>query len=69
MGVELGQLTVIAMAAALIWLAVRAARKAPLAADETTVRSYDVMFRAVSVTGSLLIAIIGIYWVIERVFL
>jgi hypothetical protein len=28
-----------------------------------------VMFRAVSVTGSLVIAIIGLWWVIERVFL
>lgn len=68
-GVEVGQLTVIAMAAVLIWLAVRAAAKAPLESDQTAVRSYPVMFRAVSVTGSLLIAIIGLWWVIERVFL
>lgn len=68
-GVEVGQLTVIAMAAVLIWLAVQAAQKAPLEGAETSVRSYPVMFRAVSVTGSLLIALIGAYWVIERVFL
>lgn len=68
-GVEVGQLTVIAMAAALIWLAVQAAQKAPLEGSEGAVRTYPVMFRAVSVTGSLLIAIIGAYWVIERVFL
>ncbi len=68
-GVELGQLTVIAMAAILLWLAVGAARKAHLEGQEELVTEYPVMFRAVSVTGSLLIAIIGAYWVVERVFL
>jgi hypothetical protein len=68
-GVELGQLTVIAMAAILIWLSVRAANMAKIDGEEGAVRSYPVMFRAVSVTGSLLIAIIGMWWVIERVFL
>jgi hypothetical protein len=68
-GVELGQLTVIALAALVIWLAVRAASVARLETDQTAVRSYPVMFRAVSVTGSLVIAIIGLWWVIERVFL
>ncbi|MFK7835674.1 MAG: HupE/UreJ family protein [Sulfitobacter sp.] len=68
-GVELGQLAVIAMAALLIWLAVMAARAAPLDGLEEEVREYPVMFRAVSVTGSLIIAIIGVWWVIERVFL
>ena len=67
-GVELGQLTVIAMAAGLLWLAVRAAMEAPLQGEETLVRQEPVMFRAVSVTASLLIAIIAVYWVIERVF-
>lgn len=68
-GVEVGQLTVIAMAALLIWLAVQAAKMAKFDGDEAAVQSYPVMFRAVSVTGSLLIAIIGAWWVIERVFL
>lgn len=68
-GVELGQLTVIAMAAGLILLAVRAANLAKIDGAEGAVCSYPVMFRAVSVTGSLLIAIIGAWWVIERVFL
>ncbi len=67
-GVELGQLTVIAIAAVLIWLAVRAARVAPLEGEEEMVRETDVMFRAVSITGSLIIALIGAYWVVERVF-
>lgn len=67
-GVELGQLTVIALAAALIWVALRAAMQANLEGEETLVREHAVMFRAVSITGSLIIAIIGIYWVIERVF-
>ncbi|MGB5863076.1 MAG: HupE/UreJ family protein [Sulfitobacter sp.] len=68
-GVEVGQLTVIAMAFVLIWLAVLAARRASLTGPEELVTEYPVMFRALSMTGSLLIAIIGIYWVIERTLL
>ncbi len=67
-GVELGQLTVIALAAGLLWLALRAAMQSPLKGEEVVVRQEPVMFRAVSITASLLIAIIAIYWVIERVF-
>ncbi len=68
-GVEVGQLTVIALAAALLWLAVGAARVARLNGLEEEVREHDVMFRAVSITGSLIIAIIGAYWVVERTLL
>lgn len=68
-GVELGQLTVIAMAAAVIWLAVRAASVAALEPEEAPVQAYPVTFRAVSLVGSLVIALIGVWWVIERVFL
>ncbi len=68
-GVELGQLTVIAMAFVLIWLGVLAARRAKLTGVEELVTEYPVMFRALSVTGSLLIALIGMYWVIERTLL
>ena len=68
-GVEVGQLTVIAMAFVLLWLAVLAARRASLTGPEEMVTEYPVMFRALSMTGSLLIAIIGIYWVIERTLL
>ncbi|RKE93881.1 HupE/UreJ protein [Sulfitobacter guttiformis] len=68
-GVELGQLAVIALAFALIWLGVLAARRAKLSGAEEMVTEYPVMFRALSVTGSLLIALIGIYWVIERTLL
>lgn len=68
-GVEVGQLTVIAMAFALIWLAVAAARRARLDGQEELVTEYPVMFRAVSMVGSLTIALIGIYWVIERTLL
>ena len=68
-GVELGQLTVIAIAALLVWLAVTAARMAKFEGEEGALEEYPVMFRAVSVTGSLIIAIVGIWWVIERVFL
>lgn len=68
-GVELGQLTVIAVAFALVWLAVWAARIAKLEGDEDMVQEHNVMFRAVSITGSLIIALIGVYWVIERTLL
>ena len=68
-GVEVGQLTVIALAAILLWIAVGAARIAPLKGVEEEVREHDVMFRAASIVGSLVIAIIGIFWVIERTLL
>lgn len=68
-GVEVGQLTVIALAAILLWLAVNAARVARLNGLEEEVREYSVMFRAVSITGSLIIALIGAYWVVERTLL
>lgn len=68
-GVELGQLTVIALAAALIWLSVEAAARASLPAHEAAVEDDPVMFRAVSISASLAIALIGAYWVIERTLL
>ena len=68
-GVEVGQLTVIAMAFVLLWLAILAARQAKLTGTEELVTEYPVMFRAISMTGSLLIALIGIYWVIARTLL
>lgn len=68
-GVEVGQLTVIALAFILIWLAVLAARRAKLDGPQEMVTEYPVMFRAVSITGSLMIAITGVYWVIERTLL
>lgn len=68
-GVELGQLTVIALAALILlgcsWLA----RRSDLSEAEAPVGSYAVMFRAVSIPGSLIIALIGAYWCVERVFL
>ncbi len=68
-GVEIGQLVVIGLAACLIWLATRAANIAKPEGEASAVQSYPVMFRAVSITGSLLIALIGMWWVVERVFL
>lgn len=68
-GVELGQIAVIAMAFVVICIAVFGARRARLEGAEELVTEYPVMFRAVSVTGSVLIAIIAAYWVIERTLL
>ncbi len=68
-GVEIGQLAVIGLAALLLWLGVRAAHMADLEDAEMRVRDPEIMFRAVSICGSILIAIIGAYWAFERVFL
>lgn len=68
-GVEVGQLTVILIAIILLWLGCRAAAMAKYQGVEELVSEYPVMFRAWSVTGSLIIAIIAIYWVIERTLL
>ena len=68
-GVELGQLAVIAMAAIALWLGCKAAVAARLTGVEELVAEYPVMFRAWSMTGSLIIAAIAVYWVIERTLL
>lgn len=65
-GVELGQLTVIAMAMFMLWLALRAATAARLEDDQMPVRARAVMAKSVSIMGSLIIAIIAAYWVVER---
>ena len=68
-GVELGQLAVIAIASGLIWVAVLVSRMGQPEGEGTTLQSYPAMFRAVSNAGSLVIALIGIWWLIARVFL
>ena len=67
-GVELGQLTVIACAALVLAGCAYLARHSGLAPEEEPAGSYPVMFRAVSIPGSLLIAVVGAYWSVERVF-
>lgn len=67
-GVEIGQLTVIAGAALILLGCASLARRSDLAEVEEPVGQYPVMFRAVSIPGSLIIAAIGAYWVVERVF-
>lgn len=67
-GVEVGQLTVIAMAALVLLGCVRLAKGSDLNEVEAPVASYPVMFRAVSLPASLIIAIVGAYWCVERVF-
>ncbi|MBM2575910.1 HupE/UreJ family protein [Jannaschia sp. Os4] len=60
-GVELGQLAVIAAAAILVWVAFRVLHRRFHPEAEA--------FRAVSVVGSILIALVGAWWVIERTLL
>lgn len=67
-GVEFGQLAVILTALVLILLAVRLAAFAPLPEEEQPVRDIQVMYRAVSVVGSVVISLVGAYWTIERIF-
>jgi hypothetical protein len=67
-GVELGQLTVIALAALILLGCTRLAARSDLTEEEAPVARYPVMFRAVSIPASLLIAVVGAYWCVERVF-
>lgn len=67
-GVEIGQLTVIAAAALVLLGCAWLARRSDLSEAEEPVGHYPVMFRAVSIPGSLIIAVIGAYWFVERVF-
>ncbi len=66
-GVELGQLAVILCAFVLILIARAAANAAPLDDEEALVRDLPVIYRAVSLVGSLAIAIVGFYWFVERI--
>lgn len=67
-GVELGQLTVIAIAALVLLTCTKLAQRSELSEAEKPVGTYAVMFRAVSIPGSLIIAVVGSYWCVERVF-
>ncbi len=66
-GVEIGQLAVIFVAFLLIVLARLASGVARLDDEEAVVRDLPVIYRAVSLTGSITIAIVGFYWFLERV--
>ncbi len=68
-GVEVGQLTVIALALILVWLAVQAAKVKKLDPLEEAVEEHEVMYQGIAIPGSIVIAIIGAYWAFERVFL
>ena len=68
-GVEIGQLACILIAFAVIVIAVWAAGKARLNDEEAMVAEMPVMYRSVSIVGSLVIAAIGLYWFVERALL
>ncbi|KAJ57147.1 hypothetical protein ACMU_01245 [Actibacterium mucosum KCTC 23349] len=65
-GVEIGQLAVIACAFATIYVASAFANRRRYENEELAVQNRAVLFRGASMVGSLLIAAIGILWVIER---
>ena len=67
LGVELGQLAVILGAFLLVVAARAAAELARLDDEEAMARDLPVIYRSVSLAGSILIAVIGAYWVLERV--
>jgi hypothetical protein len=60
-------LAVILCAFVLILIARAASDIAHLDDEEVLVRDLPVMFRAVSLVGSLAIAIVGFYWFLERI--
>jgi len=66
-GVEVGQLAVIFAAFVVLMLARVAADAARLDAEEALIRDMPALYRGVSLVGSILIAIIGVYWFLERV--
>jgi len=68
-GVEVGQLIVIVVAFAVLMVGVQLSRVAKLDTLEDAVGEPEVMFRAMSILGSLLIAFVGAYWFVERAFL
>ena len=68
-GVEIGQLSVIAVAFIALVFGTWFARKAHLPAEEVHSEALPVMHRCVSIIGSLIIGVIGVYWVIERAVL
>lgn len=68
-GVEFGQLTVVAVAALILWLCLQAARVARLEGEEEVLHEWPVLFRGASIVGSVLIGLIGAFWVIERTLL
>ncbi len=68
-GVEIGQLAVILATFLLLLVGTRLAKVARLPADQAAAEALPVMHRSVSVIGSLIIGIIGIYWVVERAIL
>ncbi len=66
-GVELGQLAVILSAFLVILMARWAASVSRLDDEELVVVDTPVMYRAVALTGSILISIVGLYWFFERI--
>ncbi|MEO1453816.1 MAG: HupE/UreJ family protein [Pseudomonadota bacterium] len=67
LGVEAGQLAVILAAFVVIVLARALAEIARLGDEEALVRDLPVIYRAVSIVGSLVIAAVGAYWFVERI--
>ena len=66
-GVELGQLAVILGAFLFILAGRAAAEMATLDDEEAMARDVPVIYRSVSLVGSLLIAAVGLFWTSERV--
>ncbi len=66
-GVEVGQLAVILAAFVLMVIAAFVADRTNLPNEETPAGSLVVTHRAVSNVGSIIIALIGLYWFVERI--
>lgn len=68
-GVEIGQLAVIAAAFGVVMVAAFIAHRRSYLPDEAPAQQTAVLFRGASMVGSLLIAAVGTWWVIERTLL
>ncbi|MEO1306924.1 MAG: HupE/UreJ family protein [Pseudomonadota bacterium] len=68
-GVELGQLAVIAVALLIVLTAQRVLQRDGMPGVGLTLGVEDTVYRAISVAGSLIIAAAGLWWVIERTLL
>ncbi|MEM6306495.1 MAG: HupE/UreJ family protein [Pseudomonadota bacterium] len=66
-GVEIGQLAVIFGVYILLWLTTILAQNTALPSLEQPAKMLPVMHRSVSLVGSLLIGLIGLYWVWDRI--
>ncbi|MGB0797816.1 MAG: HupE/UreJ family protein [Planktomarina sp.] len=68
-GVEVGQLVVILATFGVLVIGAACIKRTDLPAREVAAKDLNVMHRSLSVVGSILIAVVGLWWVVERTVL